>query len=126
MLMQITKLIHKYELEAQHIKDDMPEHERRGSGPYYRHKLYMIEDFLEALKSVSVMEDDPEWHDADDPPLNNDYIILHFANCAVPMVGRYEGNEEDGGNYYIGDDDDATLKNHLYVDGWTALPVYSK
>ena len=50
--MTLEQLIHKYELDAQHIADDMPQHDRWGAGQYYRHKLAMIEEFVRALKAV--------------------------------------------------------------------------
>lgn len=50
--MTLEQLIHKYELQTQHIADDMEHHEKWGAGPYYRHKLAMIEEFVRALKSV--------------------------------------------------------------------------
>lgn len=50
--MTVKDLIHKYELDAQHIADDMEQHDRWGAGQYYRHKLAMIEEFVRALKAV--------------------------------------------------------------------------
>ena len=50
--MTLEQLIHKYELDAQHIADDMEHHEKWGAGPYYRHKLAMIKEFVRALKAV--------------------------------------------------------------------------
>lgn len=56
------------------------------------------------------------FHDVDDPPKDDDYILLSFANFSLPMIGRYEG-DETGGNYYIGDDPEPALSQDMIVDG---------
>lgn len=75
---------------------------------------------------ASIIENQPkigEWIPADEPPRNNNYILLSFENFSLPMVGRYE-DSEDGGAYYLGDCDgeDRCLANDLYVNAWQPLP----
>lgn len=64
-----------------------------------------------------------EWIPADEPPRNNNYILLSFENFSLPMVGRYE-DSEDGGAYYLGDCDEADtcIANDLFVNAWMPLP----
>ena len=50
--MTIAELVTNYEQRAQEIREEMPDYEPRGCGPYYRHKLAMIEEFIRALKKV--------------------------------------------------------------------------
>lgn len=118
--MRLSELIHLYELKLQHMKDDFEAREKWGHGPYDRHEMSLLEQFISDLRTVE--PDDDVWNDADNPPCNSDYVLLKFSNCSVPLVGRYEGNEEDGGNYYIGDDDTPAHMDHMYVDGWMSIP----
>lgn len=61
------------------------------------------------------------WHSVDEPPEDDRYILIHFANFSVPCVGRY-----NDGNFYDGDDDRTLLSYDLFVDAWMELPVYSE
>ena len=75
---------------------------------------------------ASVIEEQPkigEWIPADEPPRNNNYILLSFENFSLPMVGRYE-DSEDGAAYYLGDCDEADtcIANELFVNAWMPLP----
>lgn len=56
-------------------------------------------------------------------PEDNRYILLSFENFSLPLVGRYEENEE-GGAFYIGDcdEEDTCISNDLYVNAWMSLP----
>lgn len=63
------------------------------------------------------------WIPADEPPEDDRYILLSFANSSVPaMVGRYEEDEDGCGNYYVGNDDDSCLSYNLIVNAWMELP----
>jgi len=58
----VKKLIEEYEAKAATIRDDMPEHEKMGSGQYYRHKLAMIEEFIRKLREVIGNDNMDEGH----------------------------------------------------------------
>ena len=60
----------------------------------------------------------------EDHPKTNDYILLSFANFNLPLVGRYEGNEESGA-FYLGDcdEEDTCISQDLYVNAWQPLPA---
>lgn len=75
-----------------------------------------IMDFIENLHPKS-----GEWRLAEDPPKDDNYILLSFANFSTPLVGRYEEDEE-GGAYYIGDDDEPCTVSDVFVDAWMPLP----
>ena len=53
-----------------------------------------------------------EWIDVDYklPPVG-EYVLLSFSNFSIPLVGRYDEDEDGGGNFYIGDDTDPLIKN---------------
>lgn len=55
-------------------------------------------------------------------PDNESYILLSFDNFSVPCVGRYK-QDESGGAFYIGDDDETCISQDLYVNAWQPLPV---
>lgn len=54
-------------------------------------------------------------------PENENYILLSFENFSVPMVGRYE-EDETGGAFYIGDEDETCISQDLFVNAWQPLP----
>lgn len=61
------------------------------------------------------------WIPCSEPPKTSDYILLSFSNFSVPMVGRYEENE-DGGAYYIGDEDKSCVSQDIFVNAWQPIP----
>ena len=54
-------------------------------------------------------------------PDTDKYILLSFANFSVPLVGRYEEDEE-GGAFYIGDEEKSCVSQDLIVNAWMPLP----
>ena len=52
------------------------------------------------------------------------YILLSFANFTLPMVGRYENNEDGSGAFYLGDcdEEDTCVNQDLFVNAWMPLP----
>ena len=55
-------------------------------------------------------------------PESGKYILLSFENFSLPMIGRYEGNETDGGSFYVGDETETRTKQDLFVNAWMPLP----
>lgn len=54
-------------------------------------------------------------------PEDDNYILLSFSNFSLPLVGRYE-EDENGGAFYIGDDDTTCVSEELFVNAWMPLP----
>ena len=81
-----------------------------SKSPYRKVDVDMKKEQIESL-----------WNDAEDPPLDDRYIILRFRNFSVPMIGRFDGND-----YYIGDDDVPAIKQQMYVSYWTDIPEYDE
>lgn len=64
----------------------------------------------------------PETTEDDIKPPIGQYILLKFQNYPVPEAGEYR-EDKDGGNFYIGDDDDpCNTKYGLYVSHWMRFP----
>lgn len=55
-------------------------------------------------------------------PKSEEYILLSFDNFSLPMVGRYEENETDGGSFYVRDDTETCSEQDLFVNAWMPLP----
>ena len=54
---RVDKMIHIYELQVQSLKGRMPEFERRGAAPYYKHRLTMYSQFVDELKTIRGRKD---------------------------------------------------------------------
>ena len=65
------------------------------------------------------------WIPCSEPPQNDRYVLLSFENFSVPMVGRYE-EDENGGAFYVGDDDETCVSQDMFVNAWMNLPAQYK
>lgn len=66
-----------------------------------------------------------EWIDVDEKLQEDDNpVLISFSNFSMPVIGRYEEDEDGGGNWYVGEDDgDITLLSQgLFVNAWMPLP----
>ena len=54
-------------------------------------------------------------------PKNEDYILVSFENCTLPDIARYEEDEE-GGAFYPGDEEESYSDYGLFVNAWMELP----
>lgn len=59
--------------------------------------------------------------DTEHTPENESYVLVSFSNSSLPDIARYEENEE-GGTYYPGDDEESYSKYGLFVNAWQPLP----
>ena len=80
--------------------------------------MRMAEDIIRKYANdgwISVEEQLPE---------DDRYILLSFANFTLPMVGRYEINEDGSGAFYLGDcdEEDTCVNQDLFVNAWMPLP----
>ena len=55
-------------------------------------------------------------------PETDKYILLSFSNFSIPCVGRYN-EDENGGAFYIGDEDETCVSQYLFVNAWQPLPA---
>ena len=54
-------------------------------------------------------------------PENEGYILVSFENYTGLSIARYEEDDE-GGSFYPGDDEDPFSKYGIYVNAWMPLP----
>ena len=57
-------------------------------------------------------------------PEEDEYVLMSFENFTLPIIGRYEKDNDGGGAWYIGDDDgcDTCSSQNLFVNAWMPLP----
>lgn len=57
-------------------------------------------------------------------PTTEECILLSFENFSLPMVGRYQREEDGSGAFYLGDcdEEDTCIANDLFVNAWMPLP----
>lgn len=79
-------------------------------------KMEMPENY-DDLGWRRINEDDPETF-----PNTDDYIMLSISNYSLQIIGRCEGNEEDGYTFYEGDDETSLVNHDMFVNGWMPLP----
>ena len=58
-------------------------------------------------------------------PEDEGYILVSFENYTGLDIARYEEDDE-GGRFYPGDDDEAYSKCGIYVNAWMPLPELYK
>lgn len=82
-----------------------------------KHEPYSVDFFFEQdIMSTQMIEGDG-WKSLDEPPKEDEYILISFANYGLPDIGRMEG-----GIFYPGDDLRSYKKYGLIVNGWRPLP----
>lgn len=105
------------------IIEKLKEHIDHSSGIYNSGYNEGIADAIEIVNQVAA-EYNNGWIPADEPPKDDNYVLLSFENFSLPLVGRYESDGNGGGSYYIGDcdEEDTCIANDLYVNAWQPLP----
>ena len=91
---------------------------------------YCNDDSEEAVylhEAIEIVKQEAEqynngWIPCSEPPKDDRYVLLSFDNFSVPMVGRYE-EDENGGSYYIGDDIEPCVTQDIFVNAWMNLPA---
>ena len=87
--------------------------------PFYGGICSALQD---VIKLVREQREQFEWINADIVPVTDKYILLSFDNFSSVEIGRYEEDEDGGGNYYIGDENEPCSSQELYVNAWMPLP----
>ena len=57
-------------------------------------------------------------------PKEKEYVLMSFENFTLPIIGRYEKDNDGSGAWYVGDDDgcDTCSSQDLFVNAWMPLP----
>lgn len=50
------------------------------------------------------------------------HILVSFENFSLPMIGRYTVDDDDGGTFRVGDEDESFIEHDLFVNAWMELP----
>ena len=58
-------------------------------------------------------------------PKNEDYILVSFENSTLPDIARYE-EDEKGGAFYPGDEEESYSSYGIFVNAWMPLPELYK
>lgn len=81
---------------------------------------------LKEIISQIEKENDNQWIPVTEKyPEDDKYILLSFKNFSVPVIGRYE-QDENGGAFYAGDEDVTLVSQDLFVNAWQPLPEIYK
>ena len=96
--------------------------------PYWTLKKYedtgLAPEEIKAL-NANIKTSEHRWIPVDERlPEDDNYILLSFSNFSLPLIGRYEADNDGGGAFYLGDNDegDTCLSEDLYVNAWQPLP----
>lgn len=77
-------------------------------------------ELLEQFKKEQP-ENDTRWISCEKRyPKREGRVLLSFSNFSVPLVGRWEEDEE-GGAFYIGDEEESCISQDLIVNAWMPL-----
>lgn len=49
------------------------------------------------------------------------YVLVSFSNFSLPIIGRYDENEE-GGAWFAGDENEPLVRQDMFVNAWMPLP----
>lgn len=55
-------------------------------------------------------------------PSLDKHIAISLDNCDIPAIGRYTVDDEGGGTFRVGDQDESFLELNLFVNAWMPLP----
>ena len=123
-----------FDLIVERLEERKQLHERMIA---YESKNGTVTEEFQARKAVEVVEKAIEivnqvaseyggWIPCSERfPNNGDYILLSFSNFSVPLVGRWE-EDEDGGAFYIGDETESCVLQDIFVNAWQPLPPVYK
>ena len=56
-------------------------------------------------------------------PETDEYILISFENFTVPIIGRYQ-EDENGGAFYAGDEDETLVSQEMFVNAWMPIKAY--
>lgn len=79
----------------------------------------------EEQKKVVEMMNSNRWIPVDERlPDPDKYIAILLDNCDIPAIGRYTVDDEGGGTFRVGDQDESFLELNLFVNAWIPLPEH--
>ena len=101
-----------------YIKRTINPYGRPFDGTAYELGVKII-DFIENIDG----EKENGWILVDERlPDPDEHILVSFFNFSLPMIGRYTVDDDDGGTFRVGDEDESFCEHDLYVNAWMPLP----
>lgn len=98
----------------------LKEYEDTGLEP--RNLQEMDEEYQKLAKEVAGLREKEQWIPVEERlPEDDNYILLSFANLSLPGIGKYE-TDQDGGAFYLGNDDASCISWGGVVNAWKPLP----
>ena len=109
-----------------HIKERLKQYADKYSDCYKYAGVYVkvIQDMIEQLLN-DLEQDEKEngWIPVGERmPDPDKYIAILLDNCDIPAIGRYTVDDEGGGTFRVGDQDESFLELNLFVNAWMPLP----
>lgn len=78
-------------------------------------------EYLKSNVSEKLTSSNAGWIPVEERYPNTDtYTLLSLSNFSIPIVGRYE-EDENGGAFYAGDEDVTLVSQDLFVNAWMPL-----
>lgn len=114
-----------------HIKDRLSDYHDWIQDIVNRYELITARDVLEMIEQLQddLEHDEKEngWIPVDERlPEPEKYIAILLYNCDIPAIGRYTVDNEGGGTFRVGDQDESFLELDLFVKAWAPLPELHK
>lgn len=81
----------------------------------------LVQEMIDLVKEQPSVSANNGWIPVSERlPEKDKYILLSFLNFSIPCVGRYN-EDENGGAFYIGDEDETCVSQELFVNAWQPL-----
>ena len=85
----------------------------------------LVENYAKAMTLLAGQIEERSWIPVEERlPEEDEYVLMSFENFTLPIIGRYEKDNDGGGAWYAGDDDgcDTCSSQDLFVNAWMPLP----
>lgn len=84
----------------------------------------LVENYAKAMTLLAGQIEEHSWIPVEERlPEEDEYVLMSFENFTLPIIGRYEKDNDGGGAWYAGDDDgcDTCSSQDLFVNAWMPL-----
>lgn len=84
----------------------------------------LVENYAKAMTLLEGQIEEHSWIPVEERlPEEDEYVLMSFENFTLPIIGRYEKDNDGGGAWYAGDDDgcDTCSSQDLFVNAWMPL-----